>query len=140
MRRRVGLVAGLGIAVALWTALLPTSLDALWPWAPPEVGSAMGRVGQVVDWLLQPTIAYLGLVALALGALGLSACASGGTSTTPGAAASGEVTFGNNQADPIPKAAIEAVAVASEAFQRFAEGAAPRKVIVVPKRLVNLVV
>ena len=51
----------LGIAVALWTALLPTSLDALWPWAPPEVGSAMGRVGQVVDWLLQPTIAYLGL-------------------------------------------------------------------------------
>ena len=66
MRRRVGLVAGLGIAVALWTALLPTSLDALWPWAPPEVGSAMGRVGQVVDWLLQPTIAYLGLVALAV--------------------------------------------------------------------------
>ncbi len=52
--------------------------------------------------------------ALALGALGLSACASGGTSTTPGAAASGEVTFGNNQADPIPKAAIEAVA---KAFQ-----------------------
>ena len=38
------------------------------------------------------------------------------------------------------RAAIEAVAVASEAFQRFAEGAAPRKVIVVPKRLVNLVV
>ena len=52
--------------------------------------------------------------ALALGALGLSACASGGTSTTPGAAASGEVTFGNNQADPVPKAAIEAVA---KAFQ-----------------------
>ncbi|RXW32501.1 ABC transporter substrate-binding protein [Propioniciclava flava] len=52
--------------------------------------------------------------ALALGALGLSACASGGTSTTPGAAASGAVTFGNNQADPVPKAAIEAVA---KAFQ-----------------------
>ncbi len=52
--------------------------------------------------------------ALALGTLGLSACASGGTSTTPGAAASGEVTFGNNQADPVPKAAIEAVA---KAFQ-----------------------
>ena len=52
--------------------------------------------------------------ALALGALGLSACASGGTSTTPGAAASGEVTFGNKQADPVPKAAIEAVA---KAFQ-----------------------
>jgi len=53
--------------------------------------------------------------ALALGALGLSACASGGTSTTPGAAASGEVTFGNNQADPVPKAAIEAVAKAFQA-------------------------
>ena len=52
--------------------------------------------------------------ALALGALGLSACASGGTSTTPGAAASGEITFGNKQADPVPKAAIEAVA---KAFQ-----------------------
>ena len=52
--------------------------------------------------------------ALAVGALGLSACTSGGTSTTPGAAASGEVTFGNNQADPVPKAAIEAVA---KAFQ-----------------------
>lgn len=51
---------------------------------------------------------------LALGALGLSACASGGTSTTPGAAASGEITFGNNQADPVPRAAIEAVA---KAFQ-----------------------
>ena len=66
MRRRVGLVVGLGIVVALWTALLPTSLDALWPWPPPEIGSAMGRVGQVVDWLLQPTIAYLALVALAV--------------------------------------------------------------------------
>ncbi|TBT85046.1 carbohydrate ABC transporter substrate-binding protein [Propioniciclava sinopodophylli] len=52
--------------------------------------------------------------ALALGALGLSACTSGGTSTIPGAAASGEITFGNNQADPVPKAAIEAVA---KAFQ-----------------------
>ena len=52
--------------------------------------------------------------ALALGALGLSACASGGTSTIPGAAASGEITFGNKQADPVPKAAIEAVA---KAFQ-----------------------
>ena len=47
--------------------------------------------------------------ALALGALGLSACASGGTGTaSSGAAATGEVTFGNNQADPVPKAAIEA--------------------------------
>ena len=52
--------------------------------------------------------------ALALGALGLSACASGGTSTIPGDAASGEITFGNKQADPVPKAAIEAVA---KAFQ-----------------------
>ena len=64
--RRVGPVVGLGLAVALWTALLPTSLDGLWPWPPPEVGSTMGRVGQIVDWLLQPTIAYLCLVALAV--------------------------------------------------------------------------
>lgn len=51
--------------------------------------------------------------ALALGAMGLSACSSRGTAS-PGAAASGEITFGNNQADPVPKAAIEAVA---KAFQ-----------------------
>ena len=51
--------------------------------------------------------------ALALGAMGLSACSSGGTAS-PGAAASGEVTFGNKQADPVPKAAIEAGA---KAFQ-----------------------
>lgn len=66
MRRRAGLAVGLGIAVALWTALLPTSLDALWPWPPPEVGSTTGRVGQVVDWILQPTIAYICLVSLAV--------------------------------------------------------------------------
>ncbi len=35
---------------------------------------------------------------------------------------------------------IEQLAVASEAFTRFAEGAAPKKVVVVPGRLVNLVV
>lgn len=55
--------------------------------------------------------------ALAIGALGLSACASGtpsATSAAPGGAATGEVTFGNNQADPVPKAAIEA---AVKAFQ-----------------------
>ena len=58
--------------------------------------------------------------ALALGALGLSACSSGGGATaTSGAAAPGEVTFGNNQADPVPKAAIEAVA---QAFQTANQG------------------
>ncbi len=35
---------------------------------------------------------------------------------------------------------IEQLAVASEAFTKFAEGAAPKKVVVVPGRLVNLVV
>ncbi len=35
---------------------------------------------------------------------------------------------------------IERLAVASEAFQKFAEGAAPKKVIVVPGRLVNVVI
>ena len=56
--------------------------------------------------------------ALALGAMGLSACSSGGTAS-PGAAASGEITFGNKQADPVPKAAIEAVA---KAFQEANPG------------------
>ena len=38
------------------------------------------------------------------------------------------------------KAAIEAAALASEDFQKIANGAAPKKVIVVPGRLVNVVV
>jgi leucyl-tRNA synthetase len=38
------------------------------------------------------------------------------------------------------KAAIEQAAVANEVFQKLANGAAPKKVIVVPGRLVNLVV
>ena len=38
------------------------------------------------------------------------------------------------------KAAIEHAAIHSEIFQKMAEGAAPKKVIVVPGRLVNLVV
>ena len=38
------------------------------------------------------------------------------------------------------KAAIEAAALASEAFQKAASGAAPKKVVVVPGRLVNIVV
>lgn len=38
------------------------------------------------------------------------------------------------------KAAIEAAALASEAFARQAAGAAPKKIIVVPKKLVNVVV
>ncbi|QLQ14757.1 MAG: carbohydrate ABC transporter substrate-binding protein [Micropruina sp.] len=53
--------------------------------------------------------------ALALGALGLAGCAGGsGGAASAGASAVGEVTFGNNQADPVPKAAIEA---AVKAFQ-----------------------
>ena len=38
------------------------------------------------------------------------------------------------------KASIEAAALANEDFQKFANGAAPKKVIVVPGRLVNIVV
>jgi leucyl-tRNA synthetase len=38
------------------------------------------------------------------------------------------------------KAAIEAAALASEDFAKFSEGKAPKKVIVVPGRLVNVVV
>jgi len=38
------------------------------------------------------------------------------------------------------KAAIEQAAIANEVFQKLANGAAPKKVIVVPGRLVNLVV
>jgi len=37
------------------------------------------------------------------------------------------------------KAAIEAAALASEAVQKQANGAAPKKVVVVPGRLVNVV-
>ena len=38
------------------------------------------------------------------------------------------------------KEVIEAAAVASEVFVKLAEGAAPKKVIVVPGRLVNVVI
>jgi leucyl-tRNA synthetase len=38
------------------------------------------------------------------------------------------------------KEAIEKIALASDTFVKFAEGAAPKKVIVVPGRLVNIVV
>jgi leucyl-tRNA synthetase len=38
------------------------------------------------------------------------------------------------------KTAIEAAALASEDFQKFAAGAAPKKIIVVPGRLVNVVI
>ncbi|MEX8194983.1 leucine--tRNA ligase [Comamonas guangdongensis] len=38
------------------------------------------------------------------------------------------------------KAAIEAAALANEEFQKFAEGKTPKKIIVVPGRLVNVVV
>jgi leucyl-tRNA synthetase len=38
------------------------------------------------------------------------------------------------------KAQIEALALSSEAFEKFAQGAAPKKIVVVPGRLVNLVV
>ncbi|MDH0864068.1 leucine--tRNA ligase [Mitsuaria sp. GD03876] len=38
------------------------------------------------------------------------------------------------------KAAIEAVALASPDFEKFAEGKAPKKVVIVPGRLVNVVV
>ena len=38
------------------------------------------------------------------------------------------------------KAAIEAAALANEEYQKFAEGRTPKKIIVVPGRLVNIVV
>jgi leucyl-tRNA synthetase len=38
------------------------------------------------------------------------------------------------------KAEIELAAIESDIFQKIAEGAAPKKVIVVPGRLVNLVI
>lgn len=65
--------------------------------------------------------------ALAAGALGLAGCASGSTPAASGSAAGGgaatalgDITFGNNQADPVPKAAIEA---AAKAFQDANPGA-----------------
>ena len=38
------------------------------------------------------------------------------------------------------KATIEAAALATAGAQKFMEGKAPKKIIVVPKRLVNIVV
>ena len=38
------------------------------------------------------------------------------------------------------KAAIEAIALASPDFEKFAEGKPPKKVVIVPGRLVNVVV
>ena len=38
------------------------------------------------------------------------------------------------------KATIEAAALANPEFERFAEGKAPKKIVVVPGRLVNVVV
>ena len=38
------------------------------------------------------------------------------------------------------KATIEAAALANEEYQKFAEGKDPKKIIVVPGRLVNIVV
>ncbi|TNY10681.1 class I tRNA ligase family protein, partial [Escherichia coli] len=38
------------------------------------------------------------------------------------------------------KAAIEAAALATEEFTKFSEGKAPKKVVIVPGRLVNIVV
>ena len=38
------------------------------------------------------------------------------------------------------KAEIERIALASEAFEKFANGASAKKVVVVPGRLVNVVV
>ncbi|MFZ9334472.1 MAG: hypothetical protein ACO248_01195, partial [Burkholderiaceae bacterium] len=42
--------------------------------------------------------------------------------------------------DTFRAAAIEQIAVTSEAFTKQANGATPKKVVVVPGRLVNLVV
>ena len=58
--RRVGPVVGLGLAVALWTALLPTSLDGLWPWPPPEVGSTK-RISQSYGRFMRAPLIIIGL-------------------------------------------------------------------------------
>jgi len=45
-----------------------------------------------------------------------------------------------NVAADADKAAIEALAMADEAVQRALDGAAPKKLIVVPGRIVNIVI
>jgi leucyl-tRNA synthetase len=52
----------------------------------------------------------------------------------------GKVRGALTLAKDAPREAIEAAAVAHEMFQRFSEGKSPKKIIVVPGRLVNVVV
>jgi leucyl-tRNA synthetase len=52
----------------------------------------------------------------------------------------GKVRGAVTVAKDAPKDAIEAAALAHEMFVKFAEGRAPKKIIVVPGRLVNVVV
>ncbi|MFT3888574.1 MAG: phosphatase PAP2 family protein [Arachnia sp.] len=53
------------LAVGLWTAWLPTPLDALWPWPPPPPGSAAGTVGRIGAVVLQPAVSYAALILVA---------------------------------------------------------------------------
>lgn len=61
--RRVLAASGWGLALAVWSVLLPDGVDAWWPWAPPAVGSWLGAAAQIVAHVTQPAIAYSVLIA-----------------------------------------------------------------------------
>ena len=52
----------------------------------------------------------------------------------------GKVRGAVTVAKDAPRDAIEQAALAHEMFEKFSEGNAPKKIIVVPGRLVNIVV
>jgi leucyl-tRNA synthetase len=116
---QVALIEGFGILVRVLYPATPHLAHALWS----ELGYA-GPLGDLLDapWpqvdasaLVQDEIELM---------LQVNGKLRGAIKVSP-------------QAD---KAAIEAAALASEDFAKFSEGKAPKKVIIVPGRLVNLVV
>lgn len=57
---------GFGAAFALWTLLLPTRLDALWPLGPVQDHTLPGQVAAAVALITAPTVVYPGLVLTSL--------------------------------------------------------------------------
>ncbi len=56
---------GFGAAFLAWTLLLPTRLDALWPWPPVPESSMAGRAAATVALVLSPAVVYPALLIVA---------------------------------------------------------------------------